>query len=264
MTSGLIFDIRRYSIHDGPGIRTTVFLKGCPMQCWWCHNPESQKGDIEMVQKENRLEGRIHIEESAVGSWQLASGVIEIIERDAVFYQESGGGVTFSGGEPLMQPEFLAEVLTLCKERGYHTAIDTCGHADPAAFRKVLELADLWLYDLKLMDDIKHVEYTGVSNELSLSHLEMLARLKKDIIVRFPVIPEITDTQENIEAIAELMTRLGLKRIDLLPFHAIARDKYRRLGRQYLMNGVKEPSAERMEGIKSYFSARLLVVNVGG
>lgn len=255
--TGLIYNIQRYSIHDGPGIRTTVFLKGCPLRCWWCHNPESQEVGIEQVRVRRELDGKVFEIKSAVGSWQSAVDVMKEIEKDSVFYTESGGGVTFSGGEPMMQPDFIAEMLMLCKQQGIHTAIDTCGHAEPAAFMKVMELADLFLFDIKLMDDVKHVEYTGVSHELALKNLEMISRAGKNIIIRFPVIPGVTDDPENIEAIIALMQGLHLKNINLLPYHSIAKDKYRRIGRTYLLEDMQEPDEEEMEKLRTIFNLRL-------
>ena len=254
--TGLIYNIQHYSIHDGPGIRTTVFLKGCPLRCWWCHNPESQEVGIEQLTVPRELDGKRFESQLAVGSWQLAGEVLAEIEKDLVFYNESGGGVTFSGGEPMMQPDFIEEMLKLCKGKGIHTAIDTCGHAEPAAFQKIKGLADLFLFDLKLMDDLKHVEYTGVSNELELKNLEMLAKSEDNIIIRIPVIPGITDDQENLEEIATLMKRLQLNRIELLAYHAIAKDKYRRLGRDFLLPGLKEPSEKKMIEMNNFFQTK--------
>ncbi len=179
--------------------------------------------------------------------------VFREIESDLFFYSESGGGMTLSGGEPMMQDDFAFELLKLCKDKGIHTAIDTSGHAEPASFRKILTLADLFLFDLKLIDDARHVEYTGVSNELALRNLEMVARSGSSIIIRFPVIPGITDDPSNIRMIAGLMKRLQLNRIDLLPYHSFARDKYRRLGRDYLLDGVEEPKPSQMEMIREVF-----------
>jgi pyruvate formate lyase activating enzyme len=259
--NSLVFDIRRYTIHDGSGIRTTVFFKGCPLRCQWCHNPESQEIVVELVAVERVLDGMEFTSKSAVGSWQSAIELMQEIEKDEVFYQESGGGVTFSGGEPLMQAEALEEILALCRQKGFHTAIDTSGHAEPATVKKIMELADLWLFDLKLMNDIRHVEYTGVSNELALKNLEILAKAGKEIIIRFPFIPGITDYPDNLEDIAVLMKNLNLKRIDVLPYHAIARDKYKRMNRTYLLDNVNEPTGERVEEVKGYFRGKGLVVN---
>jgi pyruvate formate lyase activating enzyme len=205
------------------------------------------------------LDGKSFETELAVGSWQLAGEVMKEIEKDEVFYKESGGGVTFSGGEPLMQADALQELLELCREKGYHTAIDTSGHAEPAAIHRVMGLADLWLFDLKLMDDLKHVEYTGLSNEMALKNLEMLAFAGKSIIIRFPLIPGITDRNDNLEAVAKLMIKLGLKRIDILPYHAIAKDKYRRMGKDYMLESVKGPDDVQVNMIKNYFSVRNLL-----
>jgi pyruvate formate lyase activating enzyme len=257
----LIFDIRRYTIHDGPGIRTTVFFKGCPLRCQWCHNPESQDVGIELVTVKREMDGKVFETQSAVGSQRSAAEIMKEIQKDEVFYLESGGGVTFSGGEPLMQAEALKEILALCKERGYHTTIDTSGHAEPAAVKKVMELADLLLFDLKLMNDLKHLEYTGVSNELALKNLEMLARAEKEIIIRFPLIPGITDDPDNLQDIADFMKKLDLKKIDILPYHDIARDKYKRMNKVYLLDNVKEPEAERVVEIRGYFAGKGILVN---
>jgi pyruvate formate lyase activating enzyme len=198
---------------------------------------------------------------SAVGSWQSAGDLMKEIEKDEVFYRESGGGVTFSGGEPLMQADALKEILALCRERGFHTTIDTSGHAEPAAVKKIMELADLWLFDLKLMNDLKHLEYTGVSNELALQNLEMLARTGKEIIIRFPLIPGITDSPENLSDIAGFMKKLDLRKIDVLPYHDIARDKYKRMNKVYMLDNVKEPTGEKVVEVKEYFKEQGYSVN---
>jgi pyruvate formate lyase activating enzyme len=254
MNNLLIFDIRRYTIHDGPGIRTTVFFKGCPLRCWWCHNPESQETGIEQVIVKRVLDGMIFESMQAVGSWRPAEEVMNEIAKDEVFYRESGGGVTFSGGEPLMQPDALRELIMLCKEKGYHTAIDTSGIAEPSSLKKVIGQADLWLFDLKLMNDISHLEFTGVSNELALRNLETLARQGKEIIIRFPLIPGITDEPENLEMISMLMKKLKLDRIDILPYHSIAKEKYQRMKRKYLAENIQEPNNEMIEKTVSFFT----------
>jgi pyruvate formate lyase activating enzyme len=251
--NSLVFDIRRYTIHDGPGIRTTVFFKGCPLRCHWCHNPESQEAGIEQVLVKRILDGKQFETKSSVGSHQSAVELMKEIEKDEIFYLESGGGVTFSGGEPLMQADALKEILLLCKEKGYHTAIDTSGHAEPAAVKKIMDLADLWLFDLKLMDDSRHLEFTGVSNELALHNLELLARSRKDIIIRFPLIPGITDDEMNLLAITNVMKRLGLSRIDILPYHSIAKEKYHRFSKIYLLEEISEPAVSEVEKVRAYF-----------
>ena len=252
--NSLVFDIRRFTIHDGPGIRTTVFFKGCPLRCQWCHNPESQEVATEKVTIRRVLDGRNYHCEETIGRWYSEKEVMHEIEKDMVFYRESGGGVTFSGGEPLMQADALAQLLHLSKERELHTVVDTSGHAEPAAIQKVMPLTDLWLYDLKLMDDLKHVEYTGVSNDLALKNLEMLSSRGNKVIIRFPLVPGITDGIENLEGIAFLMRKNRLNRIDILPYHSIAREKYRRLGQAYLHENLMEPDKIRIDEVRSFFS----------
>ncbi len=209
------------------------------------------------------MDGRDYTSELVVGSWQSAEEVMREIEKDAVFYRKSGGGVTFSGGEPLMQANALEELLRLCRDRGFHTAVDTCGYAEPASFNRIKDLTNLWLYDLKLVDDVKHVEFTGVSNEFALKNLEVIARAGKEIIIRFPVIPGITDGIENLDGILNLMKQLDLKRIDVLPYHAIANEKYRRMGKMNVLEGLKEPEQSRIDEIIEYFNRQGLVAGPG-
>lgn len=230
-----------------------MFYKGCPLRCLWCHNPESQEVGIEQITVKRMLDGRSFETHPAVGSWQSAAEVMKEIEKDEIFYRESGGGVTFSGGEPLMQADALKEILLLCKKKGYHIAIDTSGHAEPAAVKKIMDLANLWLFDLKLMDDSRHIEFTGVSNELALKNLEILAGEGKEIIIRFPLIPGVTDGELNLAGIRNIMKDLGLNRIDILPYHSIAKEKYLRLGKKYLLEDVSEPTTPEMEKVKAYF-----------
>jgi pyruvate formate lyase activating enzyme len=262
--NSLVFDIRRFTLHDGPGIRTTVFFKGCPLRCWWCHNPESQEACIEQVSVQRTLDGKVFETKSSVGSHQSPAEMMKEIEKDEIFYLESRGGVTFSGGEPLMQGEALKELLEACTLKGYHTTVDTSGHAEHAAVKKVMGLVNLWLFDLKLMDDYKHVEYTGVSNELALKNLETLARAGKNIIIRFPLIPGITDGKDNLEAIAALMKKLDLQRIDILPYHSIAKDKYKRMGKVFLLDRLKEPGEELINDVCEFFRNKGLVAGIGG
>jgi pyruvate formate lyase activating enzyme len=210
------------------------------------------------------LDGNQFETKLAVGTWQSAGEVMKEIDKDAVFYEESGGGVTFSGGEPLMQPEALYELLVLCRERDYLTAIDTCGHAEPSVLSSIMELADLWMFDLKLIDDYKHVKYTGVSNELALKNLETLALASKCIIIRLPLIPGINDGIDNLEAIANQMTRLRLKKIDLLPYHTIAKDKYRRMGMEFKLEEVKEVSESKIDEVIKFFTGKGFTVGIGG
>jgi pyruvate formate lyase activating enzyme len=210
------------------------------------------------------LDGKVFESKSAVGSWQSAAEVMKEIEKDDVFYLESGGGVTFSGGEPLMQPAALAEIIELCGEKGYHITVDTSGHSDDSSLQKIISLVDLWLFDLKLMDDTKHVEFTGVSNELPLKNLEALARARKNIIIRFPLVPGITDAKDNIEGIASVMQQLGLKRIDILPYHTFAKGKYKRMGKKFLLDEVEETGEDRMNEVKNFFEGLGFEVTIGG
>jgi len=297
---GTVFDIKRFSIHDGPGIRTTVFLKGCPLSCWWCHNPEGQSPGPELVLRANRCigcgacveacpNGAIFsqngllrtdrgkctlcgscVEVCYTGAREIAGQVMTVeevmaeIERDVPFYDGSGGGVTFSGGEPLLQRDFLLDLLRACRQRNVHTAVDTSGLAPPETVERVGELADLFLYDLKLMDEERHRRYTGVSNRLILENLRALAGQGRRVILRVPVVPGINDDDGNVRRIGELAAELGLDQVCLLPYHHTGADKYRRLGKDYLLPEVRPPSEERMEELAQVLRAFGLQVKVGG
>jgi pyruvate formate lyase activating enzyme len=283
---GTIFDIQRFSIHDGPGIRTTVFFKGCPLRCWWCHNPESQASARELMLREERciscLECLQACENGAIsqsdGSVSTAldkctscgnctqvcpSGareiigrevtvpqVIEEVARDIIFYDQSGGGVTFSGGEPLLQPDFLGALLQECREREIHTAVDTSGCASFNVLNRICGDVDLFLYDIKLMDDEKHRRYTGVSNGLILKNLQEISQRGHEIIVRVPVVPDVNDDEENICKLGDFVTSLAHRpQIDLLGYHKLGLEKYRRLRRAWNLPETQPPSAERMAEI---------------
>lgn len=266
MVKGIIFDIKRYAIHDGPGIRTTVFLKGCAANCWWCHNPESQSLEIEKIKRQNLFDGQVFEEEERVGKVMTANQVMSEIGKDRVFYDESGGGVTFSGGEPLIQPDFLRELLIQCQNKGIHTTMDTSGYATEDVFRSVIPYVDLFLYDLKFIDDKRHQKYTGVSNELILNNLKILINSTKKTILRFPVIPGITNTEDNIEQIIDFVVHLNCDEIemDILPYHKIARHKYEKLQKEYLMGGTNPPSEEEMLNLKKRLEFAGFRVNIGG
>ncbi|MGD2178267.1 MAG: glycyl-radical enzyme activating protein [Anaerolineae bacterium] len=283
MIAGVIFDIKKFSIHDGPGIRTTVFLKGCPLACWWCHNPEGQAEQPELILRSERciscgacldvcerevivVRGDVIVTErercavcgdcveacyaearELVGRRMTIDQVMAEIERDVAFYDQSGGGVTFSGGEPLAQPEFLHALLRACKARGLHTTLDTCGFAAWDVLDSVREEVDLFLYDLKLTDDARHRTFTGVSNEPILANLQGLSRRGHHIVLRIPIIPGINDDEENLRQIAMFAEALpSLERVDLLPYHRIGRDKYQRLGKVCRMAEVDAPIHERL------------------
>ena len=182
---GVIFDIKRFAVHDGPGIRTTVFLQGCPLGCWWCHNPEGQR---------NNAGNKVSVAE-----------VMDEVIKDSIFYEESNGGVTFSGGEPLHQSGFLSELLKGCKKEGFHTCVDTSGYATKESIDLIMDDTDLFLFDLKHTDDTVHRKYTGVSNSCIIDNLKYLAGKKKEIILRFPVIPGINDSTDNISEMLKLL-----------------------------------------------------------
>ena len=244
MQTGTIFDIKRYAIHDGPGIRITIFLQGCPLQCWWCHNPEGipiEPAPRIRASKEVLTERPVSVRE-----------LMEEIEKEIVFFDESGGGVTFSGGEPLMQPVFLQSILEECKKLDLHTALDTTGYASPQHLESVMDLVDLFLYDLKLIDEERHIQYTGVSCQPILENLKRLINHQKDVTIRFPLIPSITDTEENIVELGDYLSSLNrIKTIHILPYHKTASEKYRRLHREDKMKGIEPPAAERIEASRN-------------
>ncbi len=299
---GLIFDIQRFAIHDGPGIRTTLFLKGCPLVCWWCHNPESISPRPQLVAFPGKCIGcgacfqvcpagaherladgsRIHHRERCTLCGRCAEAccaealVIEGREitveeavaelaKDAPFYANSGGGVTLSGGEPLRQADFTLEVLRLCTERGFHTALDTSGHAPWEDVERVLPFTDLVLYDLKHADPEAHRTYTGISNERILDNLGRISRQGKPLEIRIPVIPGINDDLANIDASAAILAGLaGVTRVALLPYHRLGEAKYARLGRAYRLPGVEPPPRERMEELAGRLRAAGLPVDIEG
>ena len=266
MNKGLIFDIRRFSVHDGPGIRTTVFFKGCPLTCCWCHNPEGQFSQPESFTRKIEFEDRIFEEEQTAGSWMSVEDVLEKILEDKVFYDESGGGVTFSGGEPLMQPEFLQEILRMSKTASLHTALDTCGYAEQEVVSGIMDLVDLFLFDIKLLNKELHMHYSGVPNHPILDNLELLCDKGKNIIIRFPVIPGITDTEDNICQLKNLLTLYNghIHEIDLLPWHSFAKGKYSRFNKSNKMEEVPDLKVESLEGLKKELERTGLIVKIGG
>jgi len=243
LIKGTIFDIKRFAVHDGPGIRTTVFLKGCPLACSWCHNPESQSLGVSV------FEGRGGTVQ--VGRLATVDEILCAIERDTVFFDESGGGVTFSGGEPLAQPEFLLALLERCGQLAIHRTVDTSGYAPREVLLAAAARAELFLYDIKLLDDDAHREHTGVGVGLILDNLRALCDTGVPIRLRFPVIPGITDTEANVEALGELVRSLPRRLpVDCLPYHAAAMDKYPRFGMEKPLPKTPEPTAEGMDAIR--------------
>lgn len=301
MTRGTIFDIKRYSIHDGPGIRTTVFLKGCPLSCWWCHNPESQSAFTRVLYRPERCigcgacekacpRGAIRLTQRGyVADPDICSGcgacagvcpaearemigrnltpeeLAREIEKDVLFFEESGGGVTFGGGEPLSQPEFLAETLEAVRELEIHAAVDTCGFAPRHVLEAIAPLTRLFLFDIKLIDPDLHRKYTGVSNETILGNLEWLIRNNYETVVRIPVIPGINDTEDNIEAVGSFLSALPWRPdVNLLAYHASAVEKYRRFDMQYLLQDISPPNGDRMRNISDRLERFGLNVSIGG
>lgn len=278
-----IFNIQRFSTEDGPGIRTTVFFKGCPLNCSWCHNPEGISKEFEIVWQESRCIGcddcLLNCPNGAVkrtpsgletdrtkcdacgkcvdvcptnareriGRMISVDDLLGEVEKDRVFYETSGGGVTVSGGEPCMQAAFIEKFLKVCQHAKLQTALDTSGCCSSEVMEKMAAHADMILYDLKLYDSQRHKRLTGVSNELIIKNLHLLAAAGKCIWIRIPIIPGCTDDKENIEGIDRILHPLkSIERIDLLGYHKLAEDKYRRLNRPYPMIGAESPSNEMM------------------
>ncbi|MFC1628115.1 glycyl-radical enzyme activating protein [Gemmatimonadota bacterium] len=299
--SGLIFDIKKFAIHDGPGIRTTVFFKGCPLGCLLCHNPESQSPGPEIWLREERCtrcldcldvckqdaitlgDDGAHIDRAkcdlggacveicpvnaleVVGRAVSVEEVMAEVEKDAIFYDQSGGGVTFSGGEPLAQPIFLSALLIACHQRGLHTTLDTSGYSPPEVFRDVAPLVDLFLYDLKLMDRQRHLDFTGVTNDHILENLSWLADRDTTVIIRFPPVPGFNDDEENLRAMgAFLRSSGGLDWVDILPYHVIGVGKYLRLEREYPLSGAPPLAAGDISRIVGILREYDLTVTVRG
>lgn len=243
-TKGRIFDIQRYSIHDGPGIRTIVFLKGCVLRCRWCCNPESQSFDIETMMVQGRPK---------VSGWDTTvAEVMEEVERDSQYYRRSGGGLTLSGGESLCQPDFARALLAEAKRRGMTTAMESMGCAPYEVIDSILPYLDTYLMDIKHTNPKKHKEFTGRSNELMLENARKIAESKKTrLVIRVPVIPTFNDTPDEISAIAQFADKLpGVERIHLLPYHRLGTDKYDGLGRVYTLSEILPPDKEHMEMLK--------------
>ena len=262
---GYVFDIRHYSVHDGPGIRTAVFLKGCPLRCRWCHNPESQEMLPVEIIKEKRIGEKVLKLPETIGKLMTPEEVTEEVLKSLVFFEESGGGVTFTGGEPLMQPGFLRECIRLMKENNIHTALDTCGYTQPEQYAEVIAGVDLVLFDLKHTDAGLHQAFTGSSPEPVLHNLRSVAQTGRPLVVRIPLVPDFNMSEPVYGEMAEILKELpSLKQIDLLPYHHIASHKYTRLGMKYQMKGVKEPSKAEVDKAFEFFKSRGFKVTVGG
>ena len=240
-TKGRIFDIQKFSIHDGDGIRTIVFLKGCVLRCRWCCNPESQEYGIQTMTAAG--------EKKVVGRDVTVEEVMKTVGQDRPYYYRSGGGLTLSGGESLCQPEFARDLLRAAKENGINTAMESMACAEFKVIDKILPYLDHYLLDIKHMDPAKHKEFTGRSNELMLENAKKIAASHMtELSIRVPVIPGFNDTPEEIRDIAAYTRALGnVKRLHLLPYHRLGQDKYAGLGREYLMGDVKPPANEKMQ-----------------
>ena len=276
MLTATLFDIERNSYVDGPGIRTTVFFKGCNLRCAWCHNPESQSPKPQMMFYKNKCTGcgkckekcPNHLESCELcgkctlycphdareicGKEYTVDEVMREILKDKAFYDHSGGGVTFSGGECMLQIDFLEEILKVCKENGIHTAVDTAGHVPYEYFERILPYTNLFLYDVKCYDSEKHKKYTGVRNELILENLKKLLATGKSVWVRIPIIPTVNDTVEEIQRIKAYISSCGKpEKIELLPYHAMGEHKYAAINRESHMFPI--PSKETMEDLNKIF-----------
>ena len=264
--TGVIFDIKKYAVHDGPGIRTTVFLKGCPLNCSWCHNPESMNPEPEELNVKRRTSGGNFVETiETIGRQISVEDLLKEIEKDILFYDESAGGVTFSGGEPFIQTEFLLALLKESRRRDINTVIDTSGHTLYANIQKVIPFTNLFLFDLKVMDDKLHQRYTSVSNNLILENLKKVSENGVNYRVRIPLIPGITDTDKNLrEAIRFLESFKSLPPIDLLPYNEICEGKYDRFNRNYELERAETQSESKLESIKSLFTSSGFEVKLRG
>ena len=254
---GRIFDIQRFSVHDGPGIRTIVFLKGCRLRCRWCCNPESQSYEIEKMEMNGKVK--------TVGRDVTAGEIISEVERDTIYYKRSGGGLTLSGGESLAQPDFAEALLALAHEHSINTAMESTGFADYSDIARILPHLDLYLMDIKHMNSEKHKAFTGQYNDKILENAQRIARSPVKLIIRTPVIPTFNDTEEEIRAIAKFAASLpGVEEMHLLPYHRIGTDKYKGLGREYTLSHVEPPSQEYMDKLLKIVTECGLKGQIGG
>jgi len=299
---GLVFDIKRYAINDGPGIRVTIFMKGCPLACRWCHNPESISRKVQKMYTQSKCIGcgecvrvcpalACELTPNGIvtddklcmacgacaqvcpakatemsGSYESVDDLLAVIERERPFFEQSGGGVTFSGGEPLLYPDFMCAILDACGRKGIHRTVDTSGMVKTKTLLQVARRTDLFLYDLKLMDKKKHKEWTGAGNKLILQNLRALAESGAEIQIRIPLIKGVNDDDDNIDATATFVAGLAgaRKPVNLLPYHNVAEGKFAKLGKSYKSATMSEPDEADLERVISRFSNHGLTASVGG
>jgi len=294
-----IFNIQKFSVHDGPGIRTTVFFKGCPLKCAWCHNPESQNAGMEILYDKNKCtlcgncikacqNNAIEIKNNILttnmdkctfcgdctvccinsakqiaGKEYTVDEVMKEVLKDRVFYKNSKGGVTLSGGEPLIYAAFVEELLMELKKENIHTAVDTCGAVDFKVLERISKYTDLFLYDIKSMDEEKHILYTGVSNKNIINNLINLSKIHNNINLRLPIIEGINADENHIFEILKLIKNTNIKKINLLPYHDIAMHKYEKLGRKYY-EYMKRPADEKLKRYIDIIEKEGYRVKIGG
>ncbi len=270
MKKAMVFNIMRYSIHDGPGIRTTVFFKGCPLNCMWCHNPESLSGEPQQIFYPDKCIkcGNCHDcptgARETIGYEITTEELLKEIKKDLLFHEQSGGGVTFSGGEPLYQPEFLMEMLDKCSKNYIHTAVDTSGFCETKTFLKVAEKAKAFLYDIKFITKEKHEKYCGVSNEVILENLSRLSKTKAKIYMRIPVIPTVNDDLEEMSRIFDFIKDFrNVETVHLLPYHNIQSEKYKRLEKEYLLGDLPSDESPNMGELLRLFGSKFKT-KIGG
>lgn len=299
-STGIIFDIKKYSIHDGPGTRTTVHMKGCPLSCWWCHNPESQSmtpsilfrsekcigcgscikacpngaialNDMMLVTDTGLCDGCGKCEEvcpsrarELCGKKYTVKELMAEIRKDEIFFRD-GGGVTFSGGEPLVQPEFLIEALQECGREGYHRALDTCGFTAPKTILDVAAETDLFLYDIKHMDSQKHKKYTGIDNTVILENLISISEAGAKINIRFPFMPGLNSDDDNVHALGSFLANLkGITALNILPYHTVAKGKHERWHMDYKLRDLLPPTASQTNHAAAILEKYGLKVHIGG
>jgi pyruvate formate lyase activating enzyme len=264
---GLIFSIKRYAIHDGPGIRVTFFLKGCPLSCWWCHNPEGISPQASSVERIDRVGDREFKSMETVGMEYSPEDLLAIAEKERVFIEQSGGGVTFSGGEPTQQFDFLLESLKLMRNAGISTAVDTSGYLSKERLEKLIPYTDTFLFDLKHLDPAEHRKYTGVDNVLILNNLEMLVNKGAKVMIRIPVIPGVSDNTEYMNRLKVFLmeeNKSAIKEINLLPYHKTGTAKYRRFKMENRMVGENQIPVLKMNEFKEIMSSTGIRVKIGG